>query len=335
VLIVTALFGLGFLCLHAANPRRWSVESVATSFDSGAAAGQTAPSASPPQKLSRQERAAKVEARLAEADKASAAAVQKSLGRIHDLMARNKPGATAFARDMLGLEGKARAVIAVLPFTDGDGYTQFVRQAFSSKVLDAGDFSREVDAAVRGFLAELAGIENQMLVAMRLDVGDDELALNIPPPTLDGGASYRDALDRLLAHTASDAVDDALILAIRGAVAWVAAGALTEPLLDLIDQLGLIPSDWLDTGFARLVAGCVIGYVADRLTADAIQAIGHDPEAAVAGKVSESMDALERRVIEGDGADSQNPGLKRVLSELHEKRCRERAAAIRKHVADQ
>jgi hypothetical protein len=344
LLIATALCGFTFLCLHAANPGRWSVErvtSVASAAQDGGTHGthKTAPSVPPPHKQRRNqhELAAKVEARLAEADKASAAAVQKSIERVHSLIAHGKQGAAAFASDMLGVEAKARAVIAQLPGTDSEGYTRFVRQAFGRNVLDSDDFSREMDAAARGFLAELNGIENQMLVAIRLDVGDDEFAMNIAPPTLNGATSYQDALDRLVAHTASDAAEDAAIQITRFVVAWVAADALTDPVLSqlaqLLDELG-IDTDWLDSGLARLVANFCIGLAADKLTERAFQAASSDPEAAVAAKVREALDRLERCVIEGDGAHPENPGLKLLLTGLHEKRCRERAAAIRKYMTN-
>src|SRR5262249_28729662 len=160
-----------------------------------------------------------------------------------------------------------------------------------------------------------------------LDVGDDEFAMNIAPPTLNGATSYKDALDRLVARTASDAVEDAAIQLTRFVVAWVAAGELTDPVLSqlaqLLDELG-IDSDWLDSWLVRLAANFAIGWAADRLTADTFQAAGSDPEAAVAAKVREALDRLERCVIEGDASHPENPGLKRLLTGLHEKRCRER-----------
>src|SRR5262245_18957332 len=78
LLIATALCGFTFLCLYAANPGRWSVESVTSSASAAPDAGkprthETAPSIPTPhkQRLSQQDLAQKIEARLAEADKAS------------------------------------------------------------------------------------------------------------------------------------------------------------------------------------------------------------------------------------------------------------------------
>src|SRR5207244_2127211 len=91
-----------------------------------------------------------------------------------------KQAARAFATEVLSLSGKWAFVKSKLPWTDADGHNRFLRESFERLVFKGEDIKELIESAVRGYVSELEGIESAMLVDIRADLSEGELA----PPEL-------------------------------------------------------------------------------------------------------------------------------------------------------
>ncbi len=121
---------------------------------------------------------------LADADRQAAAALDRQLATIHAFLVQRKPGTRAFAEQMLSLRGKWELIKSQVT-TDGDQvYARFLDDTFAEHVFRADELRQVVEAAIRAYLAELEGIEANLLVRLRGDLSEDKLPLQTVIPAL-------------------------------------------------------------------------------------------------------------------------------------------------------
>src|SRR5262249_45758547 len=114
----------------------------------------------------------KVAGRLREADRASRALAEQHLARVTEFFAGRRKAADAFAEDALSFKGKWALLKSKLPYADKDGYERYLREAFERHLFTAGDLADCVRSAAAGYVTELEGVENRLLVAVRADLSD-------------------------------------------------------------------------------------------------------------------------------------------------------------------
>jgi hypothetical protein len=315
----------------------------------------------------------KIQPRLAEADAASAAAIDQSLEPLHYFFAQRKAGTRPFAEAVLSLRGKWRYMKARLPGTDDNGHFAFLQEKFAHHVFRPEDLKAAMEGAIARYVSAVQGVENQLLVNVRADLSDSELRLVADAvPALRGEAVFRQEYQRLLnslVPTVAGDVNVALSRELTAVVgAEVAAKLAARVAVAVSTRLG-VSAGLLGTGAAAgwatfgvgLAAAIVIDLSVDWL----LKQGGYDPAGDVAAKVNQTMDRVRLMIVTGDDeahavyaklramqehdpsaavraeseyaagriAASGNLGLRFAMTQLHEGRGKLRREALRRLIA--
>jgi hypothetical protein len=165
---------------------------------------------------------------LAEAKRQAALAMDKHLTSIHAFLDERKPGGRAFAERLLSLRGKWELVKSQIASGGDHEYAEFMSQAFRQHVFAAEDLEKAVSAAVRGFLAELDGIEDDMLVRLRANVADDELPVQSVIPAMRSDQALRSHYHDLTRQVGGDLRTDLAVVAGRELFLWEVTNIVTD-----------------------------------------------------------------------------------------------------------
>jgi hypothetical protein len=258
---------------------------------------------------------------LEQADRQAAEALNRHLQSIHDFLAQRRPGARAFAQELLGLRGKWELVKSQLTGDGQEQYAQFLSQAFAEHLFASDELEQAVGGAIRGYLAELDGIEERLLVQLRANLADDELPLQGALPALSSDQAFQNRFHELSEQLAGDLNGDLLVVAGREAVLWETIPVATDLTLKageaLATRLGLARTilsagtagSWRSFG-TSLVVGIVVTIVLDAVINQIIKAAGYDAEQQIADRIAHTLDGLAVTLTDG------NPEARATLEQL-------------------
>lgn len=246
----------------------------------------------------------KTEPLLAQADRQAVLALDKHLASIHTFLQEHKAGSKAFAEQLLSLQGKWELVRAGIG--NESDYADFLQKAFAEHLFPMEELEKVVDAAIRGYLAELESIDEDLLVRLRADLADDELP-RLVIPVLRSDRALRNHYRELSQRVAQDLRTDLAFVAVRELFLWQASNVAT----DLTMQAGAaiaarmgISSTLLAGGAAStwqtLGVGLIVGFVLDAVVNQIVKAAGYDAEEKIAGRVEETLNVLGRTITDGD-----------------------------------
>ena len=139
--------------------------------------------------------------RLSEADEKSTAAMNARLNSLTKLFAKGRTGSEAFAEDALSWSSKFALVKGLLG--GNDAHDTYLKEAFARHVVSEDELAEALTATVRGYLIDLDGVENEMLVKLRADLADLDHSGQGTPSYLRSEAEFRKEYDRLAAQVAS------------------------------------------------------------------------------------------------------------------------------------
>lgn len=248
----------------------------------------------------------RTETLLADAQRQSAAAMSKHLAGIHAFVDQRKPGSRAFAERMLSLQGKWQLVKAQIVSGGQEEYASFLDEAFAQHLFQGEELQKAVEAAVRGYLAELEGIESNLLVRLRADLSEDELPLHTVIPALRSDAALTNHYQQLAQRLARDLRTDLVFVASRELFLWQATNIVTDLTMKagaaVAARLG-ISSSLLAGGAASswttLGVGLVAAFVLDAAINQIMKAAGYDAEVRVAERINQTLDDLARTITDG------------------------------------
>ena len=249
----------------------------------------------------------KIAPRLSTAEQASRQAVGKHAERVKSFFAQRKQAARAFAEDVFSLSGKWAFVKSNLPWSDPDGHNRFIRESFERHVLKADDIKDLIESAVREYVSELGGIENALLVAIRADLCESDLA---PPdllPVLGTDESFQRAYGEMAQRILPTVQLDMSVTAGREVASFVAADIAANISLRILTavtaRLGL-SGGILGSGAALSIETLGVGLVAallvDKVIDFAMHQAGYDPEGDIALKVGQALDQVEAMLLDGE-----------------------------------
>jgi membrane protein YqaA with SNARE-associated domain len=266
-----------------------------------------------PQKLA-------VRQRLNNADEASVEALDTRLKPLHELFDKAYKGAPDFAKDTVSLEGKWNVLVGLL---DGSSHREYLRECFGRRMLSSDDLRDAMEAALRGYAADLDAIEAEMLVKLRVDLEK----LGDAPPALASDEAfareYRQMHDRVAVEMQKD-----LGVFVASTVASTAiTAAATEAAIAAATRLGVVTGT---SAVATLGVGLVLGYIIDYLIGEALKLLGHDPEKKIESQaqlaLSKTRDALLQQ-----GSWFQSAGsFRKQMEEMHEARSKVRRETVRR-----
>ncbi len=252
----------------------------------------------------------------------------KRLSAVKQYLSQRQKGADGFAGEVLSWSGKWELVKDQLGAGD---HRRYVAEMFDQHLFTAADVKAVVLAAIKGYLTDLDGLENNLLVQLRADLGDGEVgrlpagehfksdeafrafmisASSVFPYSSEhfkSDEAFRAEYRRLTATLLPEMADNLKFTVGREVLAFIAMDVGTQVSLDVgagvAAELGLdatILSSGVVGGITTLGVGLVVGLVVDAIVDWVLQELGYDPEAVIARQVRESVDRLADRLIDGD-----------------------------------
>ena len=269
---------------------------------------------------------------LAETERHGNDALDRHLASIRAFLDERKAGSRAFAERLLSLRGKWALVKAEIG--PADSYAAFLQQAFAEHVFPMEELEKTVRAAVSGYLAELEGLDDNLLVRLRADLGDDELPRRAIP-ALGSDEALRRHYHALSERVAQDLRTDLAVVVGRELFLWEATTVATELTLQagtaLAARLGVsgaILSAGAASSWRTLGVGLVVAIVLDAVINRIIKAAGYDAEEQIAQRVAQTLSDLGRTLTDGDPAardtlerlktlqrDDPDPGVRAACAE--------------------
>jgi len=294
----------------------------------------------------------KIQPHLAAAEKAGNDVVEKHCDRVKEFFAERRKRARPFAEQALSLGSKWAFVKSKLPLTDGDGHREYLREQFEEIVFSGAELEEVLQSAVKGCVAELQGIENELLVKVRADLSDDAVGAPSSDVRFPTEAALHEQYARAVEKAAKTFRNDLPVWGGREAVTWVGAD-LTAPIIQslaasLIARLGLsggIMGGSVASGAITLGGGVIAGFVIDALLDRLLRLLGYDPESDIEEQVIQSLRDSENLILQGEGAadaaraggvdkKDAGKGLHYYLSALSRERTKLRNEALRKLVLE-
>jgi hypothetical protein len=257
---------------------------------------------------------------LAWADAQSVDAIDGHVRAVNQFFRDAKRRTPAFAKDVLSFSSKWRLVSDKLPFTRSDRHAIYIRDTFGQRVFSAQQVAQALDQVVRNYVATESGIENQMLVRLRADVGD------LPAGRIEGfddPARLQFAFEQALAKADERVRADLRADLSRESVSLVVGTALQAVLVRLGVSAGILTagaaSSWETFG-----VGLVACIVVDQIVSW-VWNWWRDPVGDLSGRVNEKLTELNVKLVDGDQG---RPGLRMTLTEFAHKRAALRRAAV-------
>ncbi len=249
----------------------------------------------------------KITPRMRTADLAGQDTANRHGEFVRAFFAERKRRSRDFGEAVLSLGGKWAFVKSKVGFTDSYGYRQYLRERFAQIVVSGPELQELIQAAVAGFINELQGIENDLLVQIRADLSDSDLARFETGAMLRTDEAFRAEYAKSLEQVAAIVQHDVMIQVGREAVAWVGADIATSITISLAtalaERLG-VSAGILGTGAASgtvtLGVGIAAGFVLDATLDWVLKAYGHDPAGDIASKVTEALDMFQGLLLDGD-----------------------------------
>ena len=249
----------------------------------------------------------KITPRLHAADQAGQEAANRYGKRIRAFFAERKQHTRHFGEEVLSLSGKWAFVKSKLPFTDAGGHRQFLRERFEQLVVSGPELEELIQSVVAGYIGELQGIENDLLVQIRADLSDSDLARFEAGALLRTDEAFRKEYARSLEQVAAVVRRDVMVQVGRETVTWVGSDIAANITLSLAtalaERLGIsagILGGGAASGAATLGVGIAAGFVLDALLDWVLRACGHDPAGDIAAKVDEALDMFQGLLLDGD-----------------------------------
>jgi hypothetical protein len=229
-------------------------------------------------------------------------------------------GIPSFVEEALGLKSKWLFLADRLPLTPKGQHEAFLREAFAWHLFTPGQLVHVVQQRMNNLQDGVAGIENEMLVRLRADLQDLQLAA--PGVTVDEPAlkqAYAEALARLQ-HEAqpvvrADVTADLASLVLSDALAVMAARLATSGGI----MGGGMAGSWASFGatvVAAILVDQLLSWVWDRFA---------DPRGRLENTLHARLAALRRTLVDGDG---HVPGLRLRLGQWLEQRGQARREAV-------
>jgi hypothetical protein len=266
--------------------------------------------------------------RLSEADKKSTAAMNARLNSLTKLFAKGRTGSEAFAEDALSWGSKFALVKGFLGIGGEDAHARYLKEAFARHVFSEDELAEALTATVRGYLIDLDGVENEMLVKLRADLADLDHSGQGTPSHLRSEAEFRKEYERLAAQVASTIKLDTGVTVGREVGLMVTSEVATQAAMQATRaaaaEMG-VEAGLLGTGAASFIAtaglGMIIAVIIDYILDAVFRAAGYDPAAKIAGQVNSSLDKMEKALTgETTWGFGTKGSLRQQLEKLHEAR---------------
>ncbi len=291
------------------------------------------------------------------------------LGAIDTFFAERQPGTRMFAERLLSLRGKWVFIRGQVSKAAEDEHYRFIRAEFEKYVFTAADLREVVARAVSGYVAELQGLENQLLIQLRVDLSQSDLAAAEVIPAIGSQDRFDAEYHRVAALVTPLVAEDLKADVARELASFIAGDIAARVAIKVLTAVAAkigasagILSAGAASSWATFGVGIVAAIVADLVLDKLLKGAGHDPVGAVAERVNATLAGIrdsikdglaeakadwvelsglatgdpdpEVRLAAATAADSitrsGNLGLRRELLQLHERRAAVRREAVKR-----
>lgn len=249
----------------------------------------------------------KIAPRLDETDRVAEAAIVEKLSELDDFFRDRKAGVPAFAKEVLSLSGKWTFVKSKLPTAEDGDHFHYLDERFQRHVFSPDDLRRTLESVIAEYVSRLEGLESQLLVDVRADLSDGDLAVAGAPKLPPTEAALRAEFDRLLNSVASEVSRDVSVgvsmttaSLVGGEIAAVIAVRVATAVAARLGVSAGILGVGAASSWATFGVGLVAAVVVDVALTKAAKAAGYDPEERVAERVHSVLDQVRSMLIDGD-----------------------------------
>lgn len=251
----------------------------------------------------------KIGPRLDEADRVAESSVNEKLSEVDEFFQARRAGVPAFAKEVLSLSGKWKFVKSKLPTAEDDAHFQYLNERFAQHVFSPDDLRRTLEAVVGEYASRVEGLESQLLVDVRADLSDGDLAVPGAPKLPPTDVGLKQEFQRLLTSVAGDVSRDVSVgvsmttaSLVGGEVAaQIAVRVGTAVAARLGVSAGILGAG-AASSWATFGVGLVAAVVVDAALEKAVRAAGYDPEQRVAERVNGVLDQVRSMLVDGDPA---------------------------------
>jgi len=250
-------------------------------------------------------------------------AISEQVKHFGRYLAGVKDNTPALADEVLGWGSKWRLITDHIPFIGTDqAHEEFIRDAFHKHLFTKEGLEAQVRSVVKNYLESVKGVESQMLVKIRQDIGD------LPQGVIIFQVN-KDKLHELLEKAMSLARDRAGAELREEAAKQIVSLVVGEVLAHAAVRLGVsggILSTGAASGWVTFGVGVVAGVVVDQAVSMVWDLVA-DPRGELARTIALKIDEIQEAIVEGT---SSAPGMRIRLEQL----ARERAVARRSAILD-
>jgi hypothetical protein len=255
----------------------------------------------------------KAEPHIRTADTQSLDGIPAAVAIVDDFFAAAKSSTFAFAGDALGLYSK-------IAWVRGK-HDKYLAARFQERVFSPEDVEATVTRAVASYLEEVEGIENEMLVNIRLDVAGLPSGMAISRMSVNEFRdAFREMTNQISSRTAWNVGSDIG----KEFAAQIAGQVIVRAAARLGVSGGILAAgattSWLTAGI-----GVAVALVID-LMVSTIWDWVEDPKGQLADQMNKKLEEIRLMVVDGD---SENPGLRQELQNYATRRAIVRRDAIR------
>jgi hypothetical protein len=253
------------------------------------------------------------EASLAKAEQdfadAAAKAADKHLTTIDNFFEQRTKGTKAFAEQLLSLKGKWKFVRGQIWTEEQQEHAAFIRSEFERHVFTTKDLNEVVASAIAGYVAEIQGLENQLLIQLRADISQSDLAAGEVLPAIGSQEKFDAEYSRLATSVTRLIARDLQTDVARELVSFIAsdlAAKISVKMLTVVATKLGISSGIFSKGsqgaassvatFGLTIAAAIL---VDLLIDEILKAAGNDPASQVAARVDSILFGLRDCIKDG------------------------------------
>lgn len=254
----------------------------------------------------------KAEPHIKAADEQSLDGIPAAVAIVNDFFTSAKSHTRAFARDALGLYSK-------IAWARGK-HDKYLAARFRENVFAPEDIEATVTKAVASYLDDVEGIENQMLVNIRLDVANLPVGASIGRMSVDEfREAFRGMTKEISSHTAWNVGSDVG----KEFAAQIAGQVLVRAAARLGVSGGILAAG-ATTSWATFGVGVAVALVID-LMVSAIWDWVEDPRGQLADQMNIKLEEIRHMIVDGD---TETPGLRQELQKYAMQRAVVRRDAV-------
>lgn len=252
--------------------------------------------------------------RLDEADVAALSGVEKTATEIEAFFIDRKQGSRSLAEVLLSMRGKWKVIKSKigrisdkLPFAEQDADVAFLNEMFGKHLFTSEEARLAIEGPIKAYTQQIAAIENQLLVRIRADLSDGELHVGELMPELKNDELLRKEYEKLLDEIHGMVKGEVSHDVRREVASFVTGEVAAQIALRVAVAVGTrlgVSAGVLSVGAAASWATFGVGLVAAVVVDFAIDWVerlaGHDPEAAIAARINQTLDEIRVLFVDGD-----------------------------------